>query len=39
MDKVSRPAEGRMKVNQEYLVLEPLIPPPKNMNSKVKDVQ
>lgn len=39
MDKVSRPAEGRMKVNQEYLVLEPLIPPPKNMNAKVKDVQ
>lgn len=39
MDKVSRPAEGRMKVNQEYLALEPLISPPKNKDSEVKDVQ
>jgi hypothetical protein len=36
MDKVSRPAEGRMRVNQEYLVLEPLMPPPKKKDSKVK---
>ncbi|ANX02921.1 hypothetical protein PG2T_01080 [Immundisolibacter cernigliae] len=35
MDKVSRPTEGRMKVNQEYLVLESLPPPPKNKDSKV----